>query len=110
VDNQQIKSNLKSPTHWMRLVYMLMFAICLQVASFVMSVLVIVQFIFALLTGSDNRNLRHFGRCLSRYIHQALLFLTYNSEEKPFPFSDWPNCPDTTPAAPSVPEETPPAP
>ncbi len=93
MDNQQIKSNLKSPTHWMRLIYMVLFAICLQVASFVMWVLVIVQFIFSLITGSDNPNLRHFGQCLSLYIHQALLFLTYNSEEKPFPFADWPSAP-----------------
>ncbi|OAD23647.1 hypothetical protein THIOM_000515, partial [Candidatus Thiomargarita nelsonii] len=27
---------------------------------------------------------------LSIYIHQILLYLTYNSEEKPFPFSSWP--------------------
>jgi hypothetical protein len=97
VDNQQIKSNLLSPTHWMRLIYMLLFAVCLQVAAFVMWVVVGVQFIFALVTGTDNTNLRHFGRCLSRYIHQALLFLTYNSEAKPFPFSDWPSCQDDAP-------------
>ena len=58
----------------MRLIYMLLFAVCLQVASFVMWVVVTVQFVFALITGEDNVNLRHFGRCLSRYIHQSLLF------------------------------------
>ena len=32
----------------MRLIYMLLFAVCLQVASFVMWVVVTVQFVFAL--------------------------------------------------------------
>jgi hypothetical protein len=106
VDNQQIKNNLLSPTHWMRLIYMLLFAVCLQVASFVMWVVVVVQFVFALITGEDNSNLRHFGRCLSRYIHQSLLFLTYNSETKPFPFSDWPTCHDDAPEPTLPPTDT----
>lgn len=72
---------------------MVLFAIFLYVASFVISVLVVVQFVFALVTGSDNNKLRQFGFSLSAYIHQALQFLTYNSEIKPFPFSDWPEAP-----------------
>lgn len=97
MDNHQLKNNLLSPTHWLRLIYMLLFAVFLQVASFVMWVLVAVQFIFALITGNDNRNLRHFGNSLTNYIHQALLFLTYNSEEKPFPFADWPQAHEKDP-------------
>lgn len=91
--DEQLKSNLTSGKHWMRLVYMVLFAIFLYVASFVISFLVVVQFVFALVTGSDNSKLRQFGFSLSAYIHQALQFLTYNSEVKPFPFSDWPEPP-----------------
>jgi Domain of unknown function (DUF4389) len=89
----QLKSNLTSPKHWVRLAYMILFAFLLYVASVVITVLVIVQFIFALLTGSDNVNLRDFGRSLTTYIQEALLFLSFNSEVKPFPFSDWPKDP-----------------
>ncbi len=89
MDNQ-LKSNLTSSKHWIRLVYMVLFALFLQVASVVMWALVVVQFLFALITGSDNTNLRKFGDSLSKYIYHALRFLTYNSEEKPYPFSDWP--------------------
>src|SRR5690606_36175239 len=60
------------------------------IARVVMWVVVIVQFLFALITGQDNVNLRQFGLALSTFIFQTLKFLTYNSEEKPFPFSDWP--------------------
>lgn len=88
--DQQLKSNLTSSKHWVRLVYMLLFAIFLYVASFVVGVLVMVQFIFALITGSDNKKLRELGDSLTTYIQQILLFLTFNSEFKPFPFADWP--------------------
>lgn len=88
--DEQLKSNLTSSKHWLRLVYMVLFSIFLQVSSLVMWVLVAVQFLFALITGKDNMNLRRFGDSLSQYIYQALRFLTYNTEDKPFPFADWP--------------------
>jgi len=95
--DQQLKSNITSSKHWIRLVYMMLFAIFLYVASFVVGVLVMVQFIFALITGSDNRKLRELGRSLTTYIEQILSFLTFNSEIKPFPFADWPESAVVTP-------------
>jgi hypothetical protein len=76
------------------LVFMLVFAAILQLASIVMWILVIAQFIFSLITGADNSNLRKFGHSLSLYIFATLKFLTYVSEEKPFPFADWPKADD----------------
>ncbi|HWV13908.1 MAG TPA: DUF4389 domain-containing protein [Cellvibrio sp.] len=96
MNNDQIKSNLQSSKHWLRLVFMLLFAAVLQVASIVMWLLVIVQFIFSLITGADNSNLRKLGYGLSVYIFDTLKFLTYASEEKPFPFADWPQAQDVS--------------
>lgn len=90
MDNEQLKSNLTSSKHWLRLVFMLLFAAVLQLASLVMWVLVAVQFVFSLITGEDNQHLRRFGHSLSTYIYDVLKFLCYSSEEKPFPFADWP--------------------
>jgi hypothetical protein len=94
VNNEQIKSNLTSSKHWLRLIFMLVFAAILQLASIIMWVLVIAQFIFSLITGEDNTNLRKFGHSLSIYIFDTLKFLTYACEEKPFPFADWPQVVD----------------
>lgn len=88
--DDQLKSNLTSKKHWSRLVYMVLFALFVYVAAFVVAVLIVVQFLFALVTGTDNRKLRQMGNGVAHYIHQSLLFLTYSSEVKPFPFSDWP--------------------
>jgi len=90
MDNEQLKSNLTSSKHWFRLVFMLFFAAVLQLASLVMWVLVGLQFLFSLFTGEDNSHLRKFGHSLSTYIYDVLKFLCYSSEEKPFPFADWP--------------------
>lgn len=90
MDNQQLKSNLLSTPRWIRLIFMVLFAVALQVAGTVMYVVVVVQFIISLVTGSCNKALRSFGSSLSKFIYQTLQFLTYNSEEKPFPFADWP--------------------
>lgn len=91
MNNEQLTSNLKSSKHWLRLLFMVFFAAILQLASIVMWCLVIVQFFFSLITGEDNIHLRKFGHSLSIYIFNTLKFLTYTSEEKPFPFSDWPH-------------------
>lgn len=91
MNNEELKSNLLSSKHWLRLLFMVLFALLFQVATLVMWVLVVLQFLFSLITGRDNRNLRAFGASLSTYIHQTLKFLTYVSDEKPFPFSDWPS-------------------
>lgn len=100
MDNQQLKSNLTSSKHWLRLLFMVFFAAILQLASVIMWVLVIVQFLFSLITGQDNQQLRRFGHSLSRYIYDVLRFLVYSSEEKPFPFADWPAASDVAEAAP----------
>ncbi len=97
MDNQQLKSNLLSSKHWLRLVFMLLYAAVLQLASLVMWALVAVQFLFSLVTGEDNQHLRRFGHSLSTYIYDVLKFLCYSSEDKPFPFADWPvSSPDAT--------------
>lgn len=94
--DEQIKSNLLSSKHWLRLVFMLLFAGLLQLAILVMWFVVTLQFVFSLITGKDNSKLRDFGHGLSTFIYQSLQFLSYNSDEKPFPFNDWPEPPAAT--------------
>jgi hypothetical protein len=37
-----------------------------------------------------NPRLVEFAPGLSRYIYEILRYVTYESDERPFPFSDWP--------------------
>jgi hypothetical protein len=54
------------------------------------AVVVVVQFVIVLATGKDNQNLRNLGQGLGKWVYQAIMFLTFNSDNKPFPFDEWP--------------------
>ena len=82
--------SLLNANTWIRGVYMLLFGLLLVAARLIISLVVVVQFLFVLFTGSDNDNLRNLGQGLGKWVYQTLMFLTFNSEKKPFPFDEWP--------------------
>lgn len=86
---QELKQNLQNTNQWIRILYMVLFWIVLYFSMMVAGVLIFIQVLFALITGSDNKNLRGFSADLAKYINQILLFLTYNEDRKPFPFAAW---------------------
>lgn len=89
--SDDIVENLKQPSQWFRVAFMVVFAVVLYVVGLVLTLLTVAQILFSLLTGSDNENLRALGKDLSTYVHQILAFLTYNSDYKPFPFAAYPS-------------------
>ncbi len=76
---------------WVRLIYMLVVGLLWHVAEIVLGVVAIVQFVVALVNDKPNERLVAFGRSLARYLQQMAAFLTFASDEIPFPFSDWPS-------------------
>lgn len=96
-DLDDIVDNLKEPSAWIRIVFMLAFAVVLYlIIAPVILVLMITQALFSVITGETNRNLNYLGEVLSKYVYQILEFITYGTETKPFPFSDFPNSDDST--------------
>ena len=76
---------------WARVVFTLLFLLILALlAGPLVIVLGIAQGVFTIVTGEDNRNLRDLGAALTEYIREALLFATWNSGRKPFPFAEFP--------------------
>ena len=86
-----IRQNLSRPSIWLRLVFMIILAIAFNIAELVMIAVVVLQFLTALFTRKPNTHLSHFGSTLARYLQQIVSYLTFASEEKPFPFSAWPS-------------------
>lgn len=84
------KDRLLSVDHWLRFGFMALFILILSVVSYLIVGLVILQFFWALIAGEGNDKLRDFGSSVSRFILHVLRFLTYNTDIKPFPFTDWP--------------------
>lgn len=91
--NEELKEKLAEPQIWKRGFIMLLFAIIYAIAEIVIAGVAIIQFGFALLTGSPNEDLRRFGQQLSTYVYHIFRFQTFNSEYRPFPFDEWDNLP-----------------
>lgn len=100
----EMVENLKRPSAWLRVLFMAGFVVALYITGVILMVLTLAQVIFSLLTGSANNNLRGLGASLSVYVNQILVYLTYNSEIKPFPFLPFPS-PAESPVEPIEPVE-----
>ena len=87
--HEQINENLKKIETWKRIVFMLVFVVIDSLVRLLLWLVVILQTASVLLTGSTNPNLLDFGRNLATYNYQILLFLTFSTEQLPFPFSEW---------------------
>lgn len=75
---------------WIRGFFMILLGMLYSVAGTLLLVVAVLQFLCALLGDGPNSRLTAFGRSLGLYIRQIAEFQTFNSDEKPFPFSDWP--------------------
>ncbi len=73
-----------------RVFYTVLLALIGWVALWVFSFVVIIQFGFLLITGQVNTNLKGFNKEVGLYLFDIIKFLSFQSNEKPFPFRDWP--------------------
>ncbi len=107
---EEVKKNILSPSQWVRILYMVFYAVACWVTLVVLPVIVVCQVVISLISGEDNKNLREFGGKLSAYLHSALDYLLYVDETKPWPFesneaedlSDDAPATDSSPAADSA--------
>ncbi|GAA6167208.1 hypothetical protein NBRC116591_10180 [Sessilibacter corallicola] len=69
---------------------MVITALVVYVSVFICWLIILVQILITAVSGQANENLKTFGAALSQVIATGFRFLCFQSEEKPFPFSDWP--------------------
>jgi hypothetical protein len=88
--SNDIKDNIKQQSTWIRGLYMVLFSIFYTIADFVLFAVIVFQFVLKLFTGGTNDRLRKLGLSISTYIYEILQFLSFNSEQHPYPFGTWP--------------------
>ncbi len=88
-----IKKHVTRRSIWLRLVFMIVLSVAFNVAEVIIFAVVAFQFLASLFTGQPNDRLAGFGRNLARYLQQITVYLTFTTEEKPFPFAPWPDEP-----------------
>ncbi|WP_408005510.1 DUF4389 domain-containing protein [Pseudomonas huanghezhanensis] len=69
---------------------MVVFVVVWQVAELVLAVVVLVQLAYRLFYGAPSLSLMQFGDSLSQFLVQIGRFGTFHTDQKPWPFADWP--------------------
>jgi hypothetical protein len=77
-----------------RVLLMILMALAFHLAAWVLVVVALLQIGFAAFTERNNERLQALGRSLGRYLAQIAGFVSFATEEVPFPFSDWPSPPE----------------
>ncbi|WP_420591029.1 DUF4389 domain-containing protein [Bacterioplanoides sp.] len=85
-----LKDNVTSDAFWLKTIYLVGFFVVYRILDLVILVLGAAQWGFRLLTGDVNPALAQFGDSLGTYIGQIVQYLSGATEEKPYPFQDWP--------------------
>jgi hypothetical protein len=98
----------------LRILWMILFVLVWQVAETVLAVVVLAQLVYRLFNGAPSLGMMSFGDSLSQYLAQIGRFGTFNTDQKPWPFADWPTprapdgeTPYTVPVTPYAPPVTP---
>lgn len=89
MEQESVKQNISNKSQWMRILYMILFAVILYLVMMLVTVVVIVQLLFALFTGKPNDDIGDFASDLSQYVYRIVAFLTYTDDRRPFPFNNW---------------------
>lgn len=75
---------------WLKGLYIILFFVLGYIGCIVVVIVSVLQFLSTILFKKTNAQLLNFGQSLSTYAEQVIQYITYNSEEKPFPFKPWP--------------------
>ena len=81
------------PNIWMRAFIMIAMAIFFAIAETLLFALAVVQFFWVVIAKEKNVAIADFGRSLSVWISQVVQFQTFATEERPFPWAEWPKEP-----------------
>lgn len=90
-DDREWFENLKSGETWLRGAFVVLFLLVLWFVRLVLVLLAALQFGATLITGRPVALALPFARSLSSYVQEIALFVTYNSDRRPWPWSAWPD-------------------
>lgn len=95
-----IKENAQNVDTWTRGLFILVYGVIFYFVFWLVGLVVVFQFLVKLMTTELNQRLLDFSAALTRYIAQILLYITFRSEQRPFPFSPWPGAEVAEPPGP----------
>ena len=82
------KDELLDIKKWQRLFFMVIYGTAINFVVSILIILVAIQFIFYLFTSKTNNQLQSANNWLQGFFNDALNFLSFNTDSKPWPFND----------------------
>ena len=90
LNEEDLKRNVKDKDTWLRFVYLVVFGVAFYLSVLLTFAASIFQFFAKLFSGHSFEGVSEFGTNLATYQSQVTRFLTFASDEKPFPFAPFP--------------------
>jgi Domain of unknown function (DUF4389) len=89
-DAKAIEAKKEMPNPWLRGVFMLVFLFSFTIGHSLLLLTTIAQFLWLLFAKESNKRLVLFGMSLAVWLADTAKFLSCATEEKPFPWKEWP--------------------
>ena len=85
--NEIKKEELLKPGKWIRLLFMVVYSLIIEIIALpLILILIFLQFLFHLIAGSPNNQIKNITNWLIEFLKESFEYLTYKTEQKPFPF------------------------
>ena len=85
--NEIKKEELLKPSKWIRLLFMVVYSLIIEIIALpLILILIFLQFLFHLIAGSPNNQIKNITNWLIDFLRETFEYLTYKTEQKPFPF------------------------
>lgn len=91
-DDASLEENLRNRSTWKRFLFMIVVAVLFWLGVIVGIIVILLQFFWVLFTGKTKKEFSAVGRQLAEYSREIVLYMSFNTDERPFPFDrDWPS-------------------
>ena len=82
------KDELLKTSKWIRFIFMVFYAFVINFALTISIGLAFIQFLFVLFTSKVNTSISSINSHVLEFFNDSLMFLLFQTEEKPFPFKN----------------------
>jgi len=91
IDTVALTKNIKEPSIWVNFFLKVLYLIFLNFIIPFLGFVTLLQLLFSLGSKKPNDNLISFSKKISIYVYQIINFITYSSDERPWPFNAFPD-------------------
>ena len=82
------KDEILKTSKWIRFIFMVLYAFVINFALTISIGLAFIQFLFVLFTSKVNTSISNINSHVLEFFNDSLMFLLFQTEEKPFPFKN----------------------